>query len=121
VIFRRGTPGGAPAAAIELLRDLLPAGAEIARVVDEDGDAIVHRARGDHHPAALTVLVDGATASAAEVFALCLARHGRARVVGGPTFGKTTAQAIALDARGAAVARTVATIHVAGGEEEESP
>ena len=120
VIDLRGNPGGDLAAAIELLRDLLPAGAEIARVVDEDGDAVVHRARGDRHPVAITLLVDGATASAAEVFARCLERHGRARVVGGPTFGKATAQAIGVDENGAAVARTVATVHVAGDATEVS-
>jgi carboxyl-terminal processing protease len=112
VVDLRGCPGGDLQGAIELLRDLLPAGAEIARVVDEDGDAVVHRARGDRYPVALTVLVDGQTASAAEVFAGCLEGHRRARVIGGPTFGKTTAQAVGVDSRGAAVARTVATVHL---------
>jgi carboxyl-terminal processing protease len=108
----RGNPGGDLAEAIELLRDLLPHGAEIARIVDEAGDEVVHRARGDHYACAMTVLVDARTASAAEIFAGCLRVHGRAEVVGGPTFGKQTAQAIGPDARGTAVARTVATVRL---------
>jgi carboxyl-terminal processing protease len=117
VIDLRGSPGGDLKAAIEVLRDLLPGGVEVARVVDDEGDAVVHRARGDHYPVAITVLVDGRTASAAEIFACALEAHGRARVVGGPMFGKTTVQTLGVDARGAAAVRTVATVHIPAGPE----
>ncbi len=42
----------------------------------------------------MAVLVDGLTASAAEVVAACLQDHGRAIVVGSRTFGKGTVQSI---------------------------
>ena len=42
----------------------------------------------------IAVLVDGLTASAAEVVAACLQDHGRAVVVGSRTFGKGTVQSI---------------------------
>lgn len=101
VIDLRGCPGGDVEAAIDLAAELLPMGAEIATVVDEDGDEIVHRSArsfdwrvdgpdGGREPLPLRVLVDGRTASAAEVFAGALEAHGRARILGGPTFGKGT-------------------------------
>jgi carboxyl-terminal processing protease len=108
----RGCPGGELAAAVEVLRDLLPAGAPIATVTDDEGDDVTYVARGDRLGLPVTVLVDERTASAAEVFARCLEARGRARVVGGPTYGKMTAQAAAVGDGGCAVARTVATISV---------
>lgn len=42
----------------------------------------------------IAVLVDGLTASAAEVMAACLQDHGRAVVVGSRTFGKGTVQSL---------------------------
>jgi carboxyl-terminal processing protease len=42
----------------------------------------------------MAVLVDGLTASAAEVVAACLQDHGRAIVVGNRSFGKGTVQSI---------------------------
>jgi len=42
----------------------------------------------------IAVLVDGLTASAAEIVAACLQDHGRATVVGGRTYGKGTVQSI---------------------------
>lgn len=96
VIDLRGCPGGDVDAAIDLAGELLPMGAEIATVVDEDGDEIVRRSvraydwRVDGDILPIVVRVDARTASAAEVFAGALAANGRARIVGGPTFGKTS-------------------------------
>jgi len=42
----------------------------------------------------MAVLIDGLTASAAEVVAACLQDHGRAIVVGSRSFGKGTVQSI---------------------------
>jgi carboxyl-terminal processing protease len=42
----------------------------------------------------MAVLVDGLTASAAEVVAACLQDHGRARIVGSRSFGKGTVQTV---------------------------
>ena len=42
----------------------------------------------------VAVLIDGLTASAAEIVAACLQDHGRATVVGSRTFGKGTVQAL---------------------------
>lgn len=93
VVDLRGCPGGDVDAAIRWSADFLPAGAEIARIEDAEGDEVVHRATA---PAAytmpLTVLVDGDTASAAEIFVACVKAHGRATLAGERTHGKATLQ-----------------------------
>jgi carboxyl-terminal processing protease len=90
----RDNPGGEILTAVEILRDLLPAGALVATIEDADGDALTYRARGDVYPLALAVLVNRGTASAAELFAGCLKAHGRAVIVGETTHGKGTACAL---------------------------
>jgi carboxyl-terminal processing protease len=84
----RDNPGGEVMQAIELLRDLLPEGDVVATVQDADGDEIAYRARGNAYPWPLLVLVNGGTASAAELFVGSLKAHGRALVVGQKTYGK---------------------------------
>jgi carboxyl-terminal processing protease len=65
----------------------------------------------------LVVLVDGATASAAEVVAGSLQRAGRAVVVGTRSYGKGTVQAVRPLAGGGALKLTVAVFSLAGGEQ----
>lgn len=102
VLDLRGCPGGELDACLRLAGDFLDRGAEIVRVVDAAGDEIVHRARQDGpRDVPLALVVDGGTASAAEVFAACLQAHGRAVVVGERTRGKATAQQILPSERGA--------------------
>jgi carboxyl-terminal processing protease len=56
----------------------------------------------------LVVLMDGETASAAEVVAAALRDHGRAVLVGSHTFGKALVQTVQPLARGAALKLTTA-------------
>lgn len=105
VVDLRGCPGGDVDAAIRWAGDFLPAGAEIVRIEDEEGDETVVRAT---EPATytmpLTILIDEGTASAAEIFVACLKAHGRARLVGSRTHGKGTLQQVV--ATEGAMART---------------
>jgi carboxyl-terminal processing protease len=64
----------------------------------------------------LVVLVDGSTASAAEVVAGSLQRAHRAIVVGTRSFGKGTVQAVRPLQGGGALKLTVAVFSLAGGE-----
>jgi len=99
----RGNGGGLLSAAVEVCDLFLDDGVivstrgrgdEAARGDDTARD--VRRAtRGAAVPALkMAVLVDGLTASAAEIVAACLQDHGRAVVVGSRTFGKGTVQSI---------------------------
>ncbi len=112
VLDLRGCPGGDLSAAVELAADFLAPGTVVATLVDGDGDETVMRSRNPR-PRALPValLVDAATASAAEVFAAALQANGRAVIIGAQTFGKGTAQT-ALAGSSAPTARyaTVATV-----------
>jgi carboxyl-terminal processing protease len=61
----------------------------VARVVDADGDLEELRTRGTpRFDGPVVLLVDAATASAAEVFASGLRASGRAILVGHATYGK---------------------------------
>jgi carboxyl-terminal processing protease len=113
----RENPGGDLAAAADLASDFLPAGAVLYRAVDADGDELPVRARrGLLHATPLVLLVSGATASAAEIFAGALRHHSRAILVGRRTFGKASAQRVLPreDAPGALYA-TVASVRLPDG------
>lgn len=100
----RGNPGGDVHAAIELAGAFLERGTVIATLLDADGDATVYRARGNHpYGMPLTLLVDAHTASAAELFAGALVQSGRARLSGGPTYGKGTIDVIVETRAGGAL------------------
>lgn len=104
VLDLRGNPGG-----------VLPAAVSISDSFLEEGGIVRTRSRlpeleatyGAHpgdlsHGAAVVVLVDGATASAAELIAAALQDNGRARIVGTRTFGKGSVQTVVpLDGGGA--------------------
>lgn len=105
VLDLRGNTGG-----------LLSSAVEVCDLFLEDGVIVSTRGRGDLVADTATgadardvrratrgsvlatvpmaVLVDGLTASAAEVVAACLQDHGRARVVGSRSYGKGTVQTV---------------------------
>ncbi len=104
VLDLRGNIGGVLPAAVAISDSFLDAGRivrtrsrlpELAATFDaHEGDL----AQG----AAIVVLVDGMTASAAELIAAALKDNGRARVVGTRTFGKGSVQTVVpLDGGGA--------------------
>lgn len=94
VLDLRGNPGGDLEAGVRLAELFLPRNAVVAHQVFGDGSERTLRTRlPPAYEGALTVLVDGATASAAEVVAAALKAHGRAEVAGERTHGKGSAQA----------------------------
>jgi carboxyl-terminal processing protease len=96
VLDLRGNRGGLLAQATAAADDLLPAGI-VAMTVGRDPEA-TRVWRSDTEEVAvdfpIVVLVDGRTASAAEVLAAALADRGRAVVVGSSTLGKGLVQTI---------------------------
>jgi carboxyl-terminal processing protease len=94
VLDLRANPGGELAAALHLAEDFVTAGALLATIVDADGDAVERRARraAPVHVEPVVILIDGQTASAAELFAAILRDHDRAIVVGERSYGKRCVQ-----------------------------
>lgn len=118
ILDLRGNPGGDLDAFVRLAGDFLDEGAIVARVTAADGDESALAApRGTPYSFPLVVLVDGGTASAAELFAGCLKAHGRAVIVGEVTYGKGAVQRVMPGAGGAGVVyATVARCAPADGE-----
>lgn len=96
VLDLRGNPGGYLEAAVEIASWFLPSGTV---VVTEDyaghQQNVVHRSYGYNvfnKNLRMVILVDGGTASAAEILATALRTHGVATLVGVNTFGKGVVQ-----------------------------
>ena len=99
----RGCPGGDAEAALALAGEFLPQGTPLARLCDAaDPDAVelVVARFAQAYTMPLTILVDRATASAAELFTAILQATGRATVHGEHTAGKDSAQRLVRDAAG---------------------
>ena len=96
VVDLRDNPGGLLSTAVEITGMLLPKGSEIVSVRGRDGvrDEERYGADGALHltdvPVAL--LVNGYSASAAEIMTGALQDHHRAVIVGETTFGKASVQ-----------------------------
>lgn len=119
VIDLRGNPGGDTAACLELCGELLPRGAVLA-VREEPGPdepyrTVLHNRHDASHTLPVAILIDGGTASAAELFAACLQHHGRAIVVGRRSYGKGTEQAVRDRDGGGSAYTTVAELFAPDG------
>jgi carboxyl-terminal processing protease len=116
VVDLRGNPGGLLSQAVGVASLFLENGATVASLSGAHRSDELLLARGG--PAStlpLCVLVDRASASAAEVVAAALHDHGRAVVIGEPTFGKSLVQEIDSMPSGAALKLTVASYRTPGG------
>ncbi len=96
VIDLRGCPGGWFEAAPAVIERFVPAGAELVRVRDRDGneEPIVARSAGGWVGTPIVALVTGETASGGEIIAAALREHANATLVGAPTVGKTTIESV---------------------------
>ena len=95
VLDLRGDPGGLLSQAVTVADGLLSAGVVVRTAGRDPAASQVWRSKpGELAPGLpVVVLVDGRTASAAEILAAALADRGRAVVVGSATFGKGLVQA----------------------------
>ena len=121
VIDLRGNPGGVLEAATTVADDFLDAGLIVRGEGRGPGaDFRIEATQGQLLPGVpLAVLVDGGTASAAEVLAAALKDHGRARIVGRRTWGKGTVQTLLPLERGALRLTTARYFTPAGDSIEE--
>lgn len=101
VIDLRGNPGGLLSAAVDVCDLLLDEGVIVSTRGRRDAAGAEPRLEiREAQPGRvladvpLVVLIDGLTASAAEIVAACLQDSGRARIVGSRSYGKGTVQSI---------------------------
>lgn len=89
VVDLRGNPGGLLTSTVNTVSEFLVDGL-VTYEVDAQGrrDNWPVREGGNFQNVPLVVLVDGFSASGSEVFAGAIQDHGRALVIGTPTFGK---------------------------------
>jgi hypothetical protein len=94
VMDLRGNPGGLFPAAVQVVERFLPQGVIVTTQGRVEGANKVHAAgpRMNVIDLPLVVLVDGTTASAAEVLAAAFRDHQRATLVGTATYGKGSIQ-----------------------------
>lgn len=117
ILDLRGNPGGAAAAAVDVARRFLPEGVIAttkgqAREANRKYEATYRQAL----TVPLVVLVDGGTASVAELVAGALKEHHRAALVGNTTFGKGILQSVRpLPSASAGLQLTVARFFTPGG------
>lgn len=89
----RYNPGGALDSIVEILDTLLPEG-PIVRIENSDGSVEVLDSDADEMNLPMAVLVNGSTASAAELFSSALQDYKKAVLVGTTTYGKGCMQQI---------------------------
>ncbi len=104
----RGNPGGTIESAIDIA-SLFLEDEVVLQQVDRDGQISLTRSHGNSAEidVPIVLLVDGESASAAELLAGALQDHERATIIGEKTFGKGTVQTIHPIATGGAVRLTV--------------
>ena len=95
VLDLRNNPGGLLSQAVRATSVFVPSGVVLATEgLHQDRRVYEVSGRASHPKIPLVVLVNRATASAAEIVAAALAEHRRAIVVGRRTYGKATVQSV---------------------------
>ena len=109
VLDLRGNPGGLLDEAVGVVSVFLRTGSSVVSLAGAHQPLrIVYSRGGAASTVPLAVLVDRGSASASEVVAGALKDHGRASVIGEPTYGKSLVQEIVQLPSGAALKLTVA-------------
>ncbi len=98
----RGNPGGYLNAIVSVLDYLLPEGT-IIRMTDSSGKFTTEKSDASCIDLPMTVLVNGGTASAAELFTSALMDYEKATVIGTQTYGKGTVTSMFQLSDGSAV------------------
>ena len=116
VLDLRDNPGGLLDEAVEAASALLPEGTPVVSYDSKDGTSTTLKASGDPDTVTpIAVLVDGATASAAEILAGALQDNQRAVLIGTRTFGKGTVQQPMPLPDGSAIELTIANYRTPSG------
>ncbi len=123
VLDLRNNPGGMLESALQTASLFLKPG---ARLLSVRGRAVAGREEkvppsAEPYDFALSVLVNGRSASAAEIVAGALQDHDRAAVVGEPSFGKGLVESVFPLSEGAGLALTTALYYTPSGRSIQRP
>lgn len=106
VIDVRYNPGGELTAICAVLDALLPQGPVIRTIDKEGNEETIYESDATEFDLPMAVLVNGSTASAAELFASALQDYDKATVVGTLTYGKGCMQTVRQLSDGSAISVT---------------
>jgi carboxyl-terminal processing protease len=117
ILDLRNDPGGLLEQAVQVADEFLDAGLIVYTEGRVEGQKMKFYAqkKGKDHDYPLIVLVNGGSASASEIVAGALQDHGRAVILGTPTFGKGSVQTIIPLEDGSAIRLTTARYYTPKG------
>ncbi len=116
IIDLRDNPGGDVDVATDMVSRLLPKGL-IIYTEDKNGKRDEYHGDGrDEFKKPMVLLVNGNSASAAEIFSGAMKDYGKATLVGEKTYGKGVVQVVVPMADGSAVKLTTAKYYLPNGE-----
>ena len=117
VIDLRGNMGGNVNYALDMLDEIMPEGL-LGYSIDKSGDKTEWTADENYSDIPISVLVNGGTASASEIFAGAVQDGKRGKIIGSVTYGKGVSQAVMnMPYSGGGVKLTTATYFTPRGHE----
>ena len=123
VLDLRNNPGGLLTSAVQTLALFLPPGTKLVtirgRSVEEKTETVPKTATP--YSFALSVLINGKSASASEIVSGALQDHDRAAIIGEPSFGKGLVQSVFPLSQGAGLALTTALYYTPSGRSIQKP
>ncbi len=118
ILDLRNNPGGLLSSAIDVASDFIDVGNVIVSVKDRNGYEDTYRSHGNSYPdLPMVVLVNGGSASAAEIVSGALKDHHIATLVGEKTFGKGSVQSPIKLSNGGEIWLTVAHYFTPSGKD----
>ncbi|NEZ46722.1 S41 family peptidase [Clostridium niameyense] len=116
IIDLRGNPGGVLNECIKMASNFIPKGKVVVSTVDKYGNKKEYKSKGGNYgEIPLTVLVDGGSASASEVFLGAIKDYNLATAVGEKTFGKGVVQTLLETGDGTALKVTISKYYTPKG------
>jgi carboxyl-terminal processing protease len=118
ILDLRDNPGGLLIEAVKVAGMMLPGGAPVATTRGRmENTAVSYKSEGegDFQEGTLAVIVNGQTASAAEILAGAIQDHDRGVIIGTPTFGKGLVQQIMEFSESSALKLTTAKYYLPSG------